>query len=165
VRPQTSNRATTSGRPIVPRSSAALKTGQTSSPNYGGAFLLPAPKVRLSSIFVPRGDGSRSVGVWYRHRIFSSLPVRNRPKTKWKFTKVGEDWFCFAGLWRPVAAGGEPAFTLLTTEPSPDVAPIHDRQMIVLERADWSAWLEQTGNEADLLTALPAGSLGVEQVR
>ena len=23
------------------------------------------------------------------------------PKSKWKFTKVGEDWFCFAGLWRP----------------------------------------------------------------
>src|SRR4030081_1848969 len=22
------------------------------------------------------------------------------PKTKWKFTKAGEDWFCFAGLWR-----------------------------------------------------------------
>ena len=52
------------------------------------------------------------------------------PKTKWKFTKAGEDWFCFAGLWRPMAAGGE-AFTLLTTEPSPDVAPIHDRQMVV----------------------------------
>ena len=86
------------------------------------------------------------------------------PKTKWKFTKVGEDWFCFACLWRPMATGGE-AFTLLTTEPSPDVAPIHDRQMVVLERSDWSAWLEQTGNEADLLKALPAGSLRVEQVR
>ena len=61
-------------------------------------------------------------------------------------------------------AGGE-AFTLLTTEPSPDVAPIHDRQTIVLERSDWSAWLEQTGNEASLLRALPAGSLKVEQVR
>ena len=23
------------------------------------------------------------------------------PKTKWKFTKTGETWFCFAGLWRP----------------------------------------------------------------
>jgi putative SOS response-associated peptidase YedK len=34
-----------------------------------------------------------------------------------------------------MAAGGE-AFTLLTTEPSPDVAPIHDRQMVVLERSD-----------------------------
>ena len=86
------------------------------------------------------------------------------PKTKWKFTKVGEDWFCFAGLWGPMATGGK-AFTLLTTDPSPDVAPIHDRQMVVLERSDWSAWLEQTGNEADLLKALPAGFLRVEQVR
>ena len=61
-------------------------------------------------------------------------------------------------------AGGE-AFTLLTTDPSADVAPIHDRQMVILDRSDWSAWLEQTGNEADLLRALRAGSLDVEQVR
>jgi putative SOS response-associated peptidase YedK len=86
------------------------------------------------------------------------------PKTKWKFTKANEDWFCFAGLWRPITTGGE-AFTLLTTEPSADVAPIHDRQMVVLERSDWSAWLEQTENETDLLRALLAGSLRVEQVR
>jgi len=60
--------------------------------------------------------------------------------------------------------GGE-AFTLLTTEPGPDVAPIHDRQMVVLERADWSGWLEQTGNEAALLRPLPDGSFELEQVR
>ena len=23
------------------------------------------------------------------------------PKSKWKLPKVGEEWFCFAGLWRP----------------------------------------------------------------
>jgi putative SOS response-associated peptidase YedK len=86
------------------------------------------------------------------------------PKAKWKFTKTGEDWFCFAGLWRPMPEGGE-AFTLLTTAPGPDVAPIHDRQMVVLERSDWSPWLELVGNEIDLLRALPAGSLRVEQVR
>jgi len=63
-----------------------------------------------------------------------------------------------------MTAGGK-AFTLLTTEPSPDVAPIHHRQMVVLERSDWSAWLEHTGNEATLLQALAAGSLKVEQVR
>ena len=28
------------------------------------------------------------------------------PKAKWKFTKTGEDWFCFAGLWRPMPEGG-----------------------------------------------------------
>src|SRR5262245_24157505 len=32
------------------------------------------------------------------------------PKSKWKFTKTGDDWFCFAGLWRPMPDGGE-AFT------------------------------------------------------
>src|SRR5437762_7455338 len=42
---------------------------------------------------------------------------------------------------------------------------IHDRQMVVLERSDWSAWLELTGNEAELLRALSAGSLNIEQVR
>jgi putative SOS response-associated peptidase YedK len=83
------------------------------------------------------------------------------PKSKRRFTKV-EPWFCFAGLWRPMQDGA--AFTLLTTDPSSDVAPIHDRQMVILERSDWSTWLEQTGNEGDLLRALPAESLNVEQV-
>jgi SOS response associated peptidase (SRAP) len=62
------------------------------------------------------------------------------------------------------AEGGE-AFTLLTTAPGPDVAPIHDRQMVVLNRSEWSAWLELVGNEADLLRPLSAGSLCLEQVR
>jgi hypothetical protein len=39
------------------------------------------------------------------------------PKSKWKFTKTGEEWFCFAGLWRPMPDGQGDAFTLLTTEP------------------------------------------------
>jgi putative SOS response-associated peptidase YedK len=86
------------------------------------------------------------------------------PKSKWKFTKAGEDWFCFAGLWRPMPDGGA-AFTILTTHPGPDVAPIHDRQVVVLERSDWAAWLDLSRPEADLLRPLPAGSLKVEQVR
>ncbi len=87
------------------------------------------------------------------------------PKSKWKFTKSGDDWFCFAGLWRPMPDGAGEAFTLLTTEPGPDVAPIHDRQMVLLQRQDWQAWLDLSRPEAELLCALPAGSLAVEQVR
>jgi putative SOS response-associated peptidase YedK len=49
--------------------------------------------------------------------------------------------------------GGE-AFTLLMTEPGPDIAPIHDRQMVILEHSDWRAWLENTENEAELLRPL-----------
>ena len=57
------------------------------------------------------------------------------------------------------------AFTILTTEPGPDVAPIHNRQVVVLERPDWLAWLDLTRPEPDLLRPLPAGALEVEQVR
>lgn len=86
------------------------------------------------------------------------------PKSKWKFTRTGEDWFCFAGLWRPIPDGGD-AFTLLTTLPGPDVAPIHDRQVVVLERSDWAGWLDMTRPEEEVLRPLPAGGLRVEQVR
>jgi putative SOS response-associated peptidase YedK len=96
---------------------------------------------------------------------FFEFTGKKMPKSKWKFTKVGEEWFCFAGLWRPIHDGTSDAFTLLTTEPGPDVAPIHDRQMIVLERESWAPWLDLTKPEAALLRPLPAGALHVEQVR
>ncbi|MDT7952872.1 MAG: SOS response-associated peptidase family protein [Acetobacteraceae bacterium] len=96
----------------------------------------------------------------------TSLPAGTKaPKSQWRFTKAGEDWFCFAGLWRPATEGVPEAFTLPTTAPGPDVAPIHNRQMVVLERADWLAWLELSRSESELLKPLPAGSLLVEQVR
>jgi putative SOS response-associated peptidase YedK len=79
--------------------------------------------------------------------------------------QAGEDWFCFAGLWRPMPDGAGDAFTLLTTDPGPDVAPIHDRQMVVLDRSDWLTWLDLTLPESERCFApLPAGSLAVEQV-
>ena len=87
------------------------------------------------------------------------------PKSKWKFTRTGEEWFCFAGLSRAMPEGAGEAFTLLTVDPGPDVAPIHNRQMVVLDRSDWVAWLDLTRPEAELLRALPAGSLNVVQVR
>jgi putative SOS response-associated peptidase YedK len=87
------------------------------------------------------------------------------PKEKWKFTKRGEDWFCFAGLWRSANDNGPEAFTLLTTAPDPDIAPVHNGQMVVLERGNWVKWLDATAPFAELLRALPEGSLGRERVR
>jgi len=96
---------------------------------------------------------------------FFEFTGKKSPKSKWKFTSAGEEWFCFAGLWRPATAETPAAFTLLTTAPGPDVAPIHDRQMVIIRRSDWRAWLDLTRPESDLLQPLPAGSLQVEQVR
>ena len=87
------------------------------------------------------------------------------PKTKWRFTMVGQDWFCFAGLWRraPGPDGPIDHFTLLTCEPGADVKPIHDRQPVVLRPGQWADWLNPRAPSAPLLQPSPAGTLAVEQ--
>ena len=86
------------------------------------------------------------------------------PKTRWRFTEAGRDWFCMAGLWRPAQGDWPESFTLLTTAPGPDVKPYHDRQVIVLPRERWAAWLNPETDPAPLLAAGPEGALLVEQV-
>jgi putative SOS response-associated peptidase YedK len=83
------------------------------------------------------------------------------PKTRWRFTEAGQPWFCLAGLWRRHGDGAE-RFTLLTAEPGPDMAPYHNRQVVVVPREAWAGWLDGAP-EADILKAGPAGSLKVAQ--
>lgn len=79
-----------------------------------------------------------------------------RPKSKWLFTAPDAGLFCIAGLVR------EDRFTLLTTEPGPDIAPYHDRQIVILPREAWGRWL----HSGDVpLAPLPAGGLTVERIR
>ena len=77
------------------------------------------------------------------------------PKTRWRFNKVGEDWFCIAGV---VGGDAGAAFAMLTVPPGPDVAPIHNRQIAIIERRDWRAWLEGP-IPPTLLGPAPEGSL------
>lgn len=51
---------------------------------------------------------------------------------KWLFTMRDHPWFCIAGIWRESPAGE--AFTMLTMDAGPDVAPYHHRQIIPLAR-------------------------------
>ena len=83
------------------------------------------------------------------------------PKTRWRFTRKGQSWFCFAGLLGRGASGE--AFALLTAPAGPDVAPYHDRQPIILERDVWVSWLDGTAAARDLLQPSPAGSLEVRE--
>jgi putative SOS response-associated peptidase YedK len=87
------------------------------------------------------------------------------PKTRWRFTRIGQEWFCFAGLiGRGESAEGPiDAFTLLTCEPGPDVTPIHNRQPIIVERLHWAAWLTGSGTATELLKPSAAGTLAVVQ--
>jgi putative SOS response-associated peptidase YedK len=91
-----------------------------------------------------------------------SEPRRDKRKDKWLFTVTGESWFCIAGLWRATAEVGE-AFTMLTTPPGPDVAPYHNRQIAIVPKAKWAAWLGHEVPAAELIGPCPAGMLRVEK--
>ena len=53
---------------------------------------------------------------------------------------------------------------MLTMEPGPDVTPYHDRQIAILDRVDWAAWLDPAVSSKAILKPLPPDSLAVEQV-
>ncbi|MDP3492584.1 MAG: SOS response-associated peptidase family protein [Hyphomonadaceae bacterium] len=93
------------------------------------------------------------------YEFTASADPKQRLKEKHLFTLAGEPWFWIAGLVK------EGAFAMLTTTPGPDVAPYHDRQIVVLPRWQGIEWLQLTRPEAELLRPLPAGSLHQEQVR
>ncbi|MEA3040748.1 MAG: hypothetical protein QOC65_237 [Sphingomonadales bacterium] len=89
-------------------------------------------------------------------------PRSDKRKDRWRFTLAGRDWFCIAGLWRTGDVGE--AFTMLTAEPGPDVAPYHSRQVAVLPHEHWRAWLDGSGPARALLGPCPAGTLAVAKV-
>ena len=97
------------------------------------------------------------------YEFTSPADPKKKRKDKWLFTLAGAPWFCIAGLWREDPQVGE-AYTMLTCPPGADVAPYHDRQVVVLGPGQWARWLDPEVPAAELLRPLPAGSLEVEQV-
>jgi putative SOS response-associated peptidase YedK len=91
-----------------------------------------------------------------------------RPKGKklmWKFSVPGQETFAFPGIWdhADTADGPVDNFTLLTSAPGPDQAVYHSRQPVILERADWSDWLDVKNDMAPRFRGSPAGSIKIER--
>ncbi len=86
---------------------------------------------------------------------------KQKRKDRWLFSAADGGLIAIAGTVRNSADVGE-AYTLLTGEPGPDVAPYHGRQIVVLPPSKWAAWLHHQAPEADLLRPTPAGTLTVK---
>ena len=86
-------------------------------------------------------------------------------KTMWRFTRAGADLFCFAGLWdrAHTSDGVVESFTILTCAPGTDCTPYHTRQPVILDAADWGAWLDLSVDATPLLRAGQAGTIHVER--
>jgi putative SOS response-associated peptidase YedK len=96
---------------------------------------------------------------------FFEFTGKKYPKAKHRFALKSAPITAIAGIWREGRGNQPPSFTMLTTAPGPDVAPYHNRQVVVLPPEDWSAWIHLTKTEAELLRPLPLGSLDVAKVR
>jgi putative SOS response-associated peptidase YedK len=88
---------------------------------------------------------------------------KSKRKHKWLFTLKDAPWFGIAGLWRIDEAVGE-AFTMLTCPPHEDVAPYHNRGIVLLAPDGMARWLDPTVPSRDFVTPLPAGTLEVDQI-
>lgn len=132
------------------------------------SFGFPPPRPKASPIFNFRSEG-RHFGESRRCLVpasaFFEFTGTKYPKAKHRFTLNGAPFMAIAGLWREGEGNHPPTFTMLTTEPGPDVKPIHDRQVVVLRPEDWTAWLDLSKPEVELLRPLPSDSFAVETVR
>ena len=65
-------------------------------------------------------------------------------KQPYWFSLPSQQSFAVAALWElpnPQGGSGTPTVCLLTTEPCPAVAPLHDRMPVILPPGAWSTWL------------------------
>ena len=101
---------------------------------------------------------------------FFEWPTLAGTKTKVRIARCDGDLLTFAGLWEFWKLRDQPdaeavvSYTIVTTTPNADIAPLHNRMPVVLERDQCARWLDTT-LDADATTSLllpaPAGTLGV----
>lgn len=130
-------------------------------------FGWPAPRPKAPPVFNFRSDGRHFENsrrcVIVLSGFFEFTGTRS-PKTKHRFRLKDSSVMGIAGLWSEDDDGAL-SFTMLTTEPGADIAPIHDRQVCVLRPDQWADWLFLEKPETELLVPLPEGTLIVETVR
>jgi putative SOS response-associated peptidase YedK len=122
----------------------------------------PPEKPGRPPVFNFRSDGRRfgqSKRCLIPTSAFFEFTGKKTPKSKWRFTLESSPTLAVAGLWREEEE--QRWFTMLTTEPGPDMEPFHDRQVAVLAPAEWGHWLYLDRPEGELLRPLPEGSLRV----
>lgn len=88
---------------------------------------------------------------------FTDAEPGQKRKTKWAFSMADGSWFWIVGVIK------DGAWAMLTTEPGPDIAPYHDRQIVLLRPGAAMDWLGLTKSETDLFRPSPQHSLNVRK--
>jgi len=132
------------------------------------AFGFPPPRPRARPVVNMRGEGrvfdnrDRTGRCLVPMTGFYEFTGDKYPKTRWTFRDPAQPLLCIAAIWRADETGSPQAFSLLTTEPGPDVAPYHDRGVVLASPERWADWLFADHFPADMVAPAPAGSLTVQ---
>jgi putative SOS response-associated peptidase YedK len=89
--------------------------------------------------------------------------VQATGKQPYAIARLDGQPMAFAGLWEGYRAPDGTVlrtFTIVTTQASAEMTPLHSRMPVILEAADWPAWLgEAETNPATPLHPSPEGTL------
>ena len=87
-------------------------------------------------------------------------------KQPWYITRSDDAPMVMAGLWERWGEGDErvDSFAILTAEAGPDIAHLHHRSPVFVERADFNRWLDPDTDPADFFTVEPQGALKARAV-
>jgi putative SOS response-associated peptidase YedK len=98
-------------------------------------FVFPPARPGGAPVFNFRSEGrhfANSNRCLIPASAFFEFIGKKYPKAKHWFALKGSPVTAFAGLWREAQGNPPPTFAMLTTAPGPDVAPYHNRQVVVV---------------------------------
>ena len=87
-------------------------------------------------------------------------------KQPWFITRSDGQPMVFAGLWERWGEGDDKldSFAILTNEAGPDIADIHHRCPVIVERPAFSAWLDPDTDPQRFFAVQPEGKLSARKV-
>lgn len=128
------------GQPLKPRPVNNARADKLSSPFWSASF-------RTRRCLIPAS-------------AFAEAEGPKGSKTRTWFTLPDSELMAIAGLWRNSAEFGE-AYTMVITDANPQVARVHDRMPVILDRPDWERWMHAAPDEAIRLCRPYGGEMQV----
>ena len=128
-------------------------------------FGFPPPRPRARPVVNMRAEGrvfenrDRTGRCLVPVSGFYEFTGETYPKTRWVFRDPELPFMALAAVWRAGEGGEAASFSLLTTEPGPDVEPYHDRGVIPVPMKRWADWLFGETFPADVIAPPEAGRL------
>ena len=130
------------GQALRPKPVTNARDDKLSTAFWRDSFARRRCLVPVSAWAEPEGEAGRMTRTWHGLPDGAILAV--------------------ASLWRPTAEWGD-AYTLVMTESSEQMADVHDRMPVILEREDWARWTDGDTETALSLCRTWPGALVIER--